>query len=330
MGATGCPPPEGGGGEPRCDPLHPCPPTPPHRPAGHGGAGPPTPQRQRGRPPLPPEGPRRPGRGAQRGPPPRYQLPAPKEPRWTSKPAPAHKDATWAAPGDSKRARTGAVCGPRSPWPKRRQRHLLCCLHREGRGTDRGKATPPPTYPPCCTTGEDGLQAAPPPQPPALERPRSADPPHGERPAPSQVGGRQDRAAQPQSKPNGARDRGRTRGGALTAWNGPTRAQSTRGGGGGGRRRRESPSAHTHRGHAGNTRRATGHSPRHAQTAWNGVPESEDKGHPDGTARHTQRRKRGAGRGKRGRHKTRQRPQPPRTGRERGAHTTRALQPPRQ
>ena len=55
-----------------------------------------------------------------------------------------------------------------------------------------------------------------------------------------------------------------------------------------------------------------------------------EKGHPDGTARHTQRRKGGAGRGKRGRHNTPHRPQPPRTGRERRAHTTRALHPPRQ
>ena len=80
-------------------------------------------------------------------------------------------------------------------------------------------------------------------------------------------------------------------------------------GGGGGPR--ESASAHTHRGHQGKTRRATGPSPRNAQTAWNGVPASEDKGHPDGTARHTQRGKRGAGRGKRGTHDTWHRPEPP-------------------
>ena len=52
---------------------------------------------------------------------------------------------------------------------------------------------------------------------------------------------------------------------------------------------RESASAHTRKGHAGTTRRATGPSARNAQTTWNGVPASEDKGHPDGTARHTQR-----------------------------------------
>ena len=80
------------------------------------------------------------------------------------------------------------------------------------------------------------------------------------------------------------------------------------GGGSGGR---GSASAHTHKGHAGNSRRATGPSSRNAQTAWNGVPASEGKGHPDGTARHTQRGTRGAGRGKRGRHDTRDRPEHP-------------------
>ena len=88
------------------------------------------------------------------------------------------------------------------------------------------------------------------------------------------------------------------------------RATPTRGGGAG-RGRRGSASAHTHKGHAGETRRGTRPSPRNAQTACNGVPASEGKGHPDRTARHTPRRTRGAGRGKRGRHDTRPRPEPP-------------------
>ena len=75
------------------------------------------------------------------------------------------------------------------------------------------------------------------------------------------------------------------------------RAPQQPGEGGGGRRRRGSASAHTHNGHAGNTRRATGLSLRNAQSAWNGVPAIEGKGHPDGTARHTQCGARGAGRG---------------------------------
>ena len=85
-------------------------------------------------------------------------------------------------------------------------------------------------------------------------------------------------------------------------------ATPPRGGGGG---RRGSASAHTRKEHAGTTRRANGPSTRNTQTAWNGVPASEGKGHPDGTARHTQRGTRGAGRGKRQRHNTRCRPEPP-------------------
>ena len=115
-----------------------------------------------------------------------------------------------------------------------------------------------------------------------------------------------------------SKDRGRTRGGARTTWNGPTSAlcrdrarcarHTTQGGGG---QRRRSASAHRRKGPAGTTRRATRPSTRNAQTAWNGVPASEAKGHPDGTARNTQRGTRGAGRGKRERHNTRYRPETP-------------------
>ena len=80
---------------------------------------------------------------------------------------------------------------------------------------------------------------------------------------------------------------------------------------GGGSGHCESASAHTRKRHAGTTGRATGPSARNAQTAWNGVPASEGKGHPDGTARHTQRGTRGAERGKRKRHDARYRPEPP-------------------
>ena len=146
-------------------------------------------------------------------------------------------------------------------------------------------------------------------------------PPRG-RPAatpttPSQVGGNRDRTAPPKharrSKGPGPDPRGGhgPRGTALPAPSaGTTRdahATPPRGGGG----HRESASAHTRKGHAGTTRRATRPSARNAQTVWNGVPASEGKGHPDRTARHTQRGIRGAGRGKRERHNTRYRPEPP-------------------
>ena len=58
---------------------------------------------------------------------------------------------------------------------------------------------------------------------------RSKAPPRGSPAAapttPSQVGGNRDRTAPPQGTPDGARDRGRTREGARTTWNGPTSAQ---------------------------------------------------------------------------------------------------------
>ena len=79
--------------------------------------------------------------------------------------------------------------------------------------------------------------------------------------------------------------------------------------GGGEQTPQERERTHT-QGHAGTNRRETGPSSRNAQTALNGVPASEGKGHPDGTARHTQRGTRGAGRGKRERHNTRYRPEP--------------------
>ena len=135
---------------------------------------------------------------------------------------------------------------------------------------------------------------------------------------PSQVGGNQDRTAPPQARQTeqgtgaGHAEGHRPRGTALPAPSaGTTRgahATPPRGGGSG---HRGSASAHTRTGHAGTTRRATGPSARNAQTAWNAIPASEGKGHPDGTARHTQRRRRGVGRGKRQGHNTRYRPEPP-------------------
>ena len=48
--------------------------------------------------------------------------------------------------------------------------------------------------------------------------------PTATRTTPSQVGENRDRTPPPPSTPDGARDRGRTRGGARTTWNGPTSA----------------------------------------------------------------------------------------------------------
>ena len=69
--------------------------------------------------------------------------------------------------------------------------------------------------------------------------------------------------------------------------------------------------AHTHAKGMRGYQKGNRISSRNAQTAWNGVPASEGKGHPDRTARHTQRGARGAGRGRRERHNTKYRPEPP-------------------
>ena len=199
---------------------------------------------------------------------------------------------------------------------------LVACPGKAERRTEAGRP-PAPLAPPAAQSEGTAHRRPPPtpPNPPAQEHPGRTDPPHGERTAPSQLGGKRDRAAPPQASQTehgtgaGHAEGHKPRGTALpAAGTGTARgahATPTRGGEGEGSGRRGSASAHTHKGHAGNTTRATGPSPRNAQTAWNGVPASEGKEHPDGTARNTQRRTRGAGRGKRGRHDTRYRPQPP-------------------
>ena len=60
---------------------------------------------------------------------------------------------------------------------------------------------------------------------PRLPAPQDGRPGAAAPATPSQGGGNRDRTAPPPSTPDGARDRGRTRGGARTKWNGPTSAQ---------------------------------------------------------------------------------------------------------
>ena len=134
----------------------------------------------------------------------------------------------------------------------------------------------------------------------------------------SQQGANRDRTAPPQGARQSKRPGQDTRRGTdhmerpyQRPVPGPREVRTPHHPGGGGGGRRGSASAHTCKGHAGTTRRATGLSARNAQTAWYGVPASEGKEHQDGTAGHTQRGTRGAGRGKRERHNTRYRPEPP-------------------
>ena len=203
-----------------------------------------------------------------------------------------------------------------------------------GRGTPaarpRGRAAGGGTAPDTRRPSQQWQAAPPPGMAPHHPAARS---PHGAC-RPSQVGGNPDRTAPPkacqteQGTGAGHAEGHEPRGTALRAPSagtaGGAHATSPRGAGSG---RGGSVSAHTRKGHAGTTRRATGPDSRNAQTAWNGVLASEGKGHPDRTARHKQRGTRGAGRGERERHNTRYRPEPPEpaagTAQTRTGHCTR-------
>ena len=118
-------------------------------------------------------------------------------------------------------ARKGARCGTGAVSPHPHQLHP----EHTSRGTPaaraRGRAVGGGTAPDTRRPSKQ-WQATPPrgrpPTTPAARSPHRAC-------RPSQVGGNRDRTAPPPSTPDGARDPGRTRGGARTTWNGPTSAQ---------------------------------------------------------------------------------------------------------
>ena len=194
--------------------------------------------------------------------------------------------------------RTGAPHGPRPGTTREREpeqygghaihdqsdandtRFVACPGKAEGR-TEVGRP-PAPQGPPAATPGRTAHRPRPPPRPPAPERPGRAGPPQGGHTTPSQARGERDRAAPPpQQTKQSTGPRQDTRR-STDRVERPYRRQAPgprevraphrpRGGGG----RRGSTRASTHKGHAGNTRRATRPSPRNAQTAWNGIPASE-------------------------------------------------------
>ena len=154
------------------------------------------------------------------------------------------RDALPPTPRRATPARKVARCGAGAGSPRQHRPHL----GHTGRGT-------PATRPRGRAAGEGTATASDTRRPsqPAPRHTNDTDPPHGGRTTPSQEGGNRDRTAPPPSTPDGARDRGRTRGGARTTLNGPTSAQcrdsagcarhTTKGGGGA----RERERTHTQR-----------------------------------------------------------------------------------
>ena len=196
-----------------------------------------------------------------------------------ARPAPPLQPPAPAGTTENKRVRANALGRHTDRARKRYGRHALhdqsgasdiCFVACPGKEEGQNEAGRPPA-PPAPPAAQSGGKAhrPPPPHPPhrsAQERPGRADPPHGERTAPSQVGGKRERTAPPQARQTehgtgaGHAEGQGPRGMALPAPSTGTargvRATPT-GGGGGGSGRRGSASAHTHKGHAGNTRRAT-------------------------------------------------------------------------
>ena len=95
----------------------------------------------------------------------------------------------------------------------------------------------------------------------APHHPRGTQPPHGVQAKPGREEAGPDRP--PPSTPDGARDRGRTRGGAQTTWNGPTSAQC---------RDRATCARHTTQGGGAEAAGARAHT--HAKGTW-GLPEGQ-------------------------------------------------------
>ena len=228
--------------------------------------------------------------------------------------------------------RNGMAATPSMARATSRTPALLPAQGRQRDGPRQGD--PQPHWPPGRTDRGNGTQAATPPPipPPSAGTPRTRRPTprgaHSPKPGRGETapgapppppkgthkGKRNKRNQTEHGTGAGSAEGHRPSGTALPAPSTGT-ARSVRAtpasGGGGERGRRGSASAHTHKGHAGNTRRATGPSPRNAHKACNGIPASEGKGHPDRTARHAQRGTRWAGRGRRGGHHTGHRPDPP-------------------
>ena len=137
---------------------------------------------------------------------------------------------------------------------------------------------------------------APPPRPPGRRTARTHRPTHMGQATQSQAGERRDQAPPPRPRAKKA-EHGTGAGNAegheppgpalpapCTGTARSPRATPTRGGG---RVPRGTTGARTRNRHAVRTRRATGPTPENAETAWNGAPAAERRGHQDRTTRNT-------------------------------------------
>ena len=260
------------------------PPRAPHRPASRGGSSPHPPEAE-GKSPLPPAGPQRPRGGPEQAPPPRPSCLHPQEPRRTS--------------GGRQHARAPHRPRPETASEHEPERYGGHALHDQNDASDtrivgcsgeaegRNEAGRPPAQL-APLAAQTGARRSPPPHPippPGTGTPRTRRPTrrgaHNPEPGRGETG--------PGRPPPQARQTEQGTGAGWAEGHGPcgtalpapsartargARATPT-GGEEGGRGRRGSASAHTHKEHAGNTRRATGPSSRNAQTAWNGVPAGE-------------------------------------------------------
>ena len=216
---------------------------------------------------------------------------------------------------------------------------LLPAQGRQRDGPRQGH--PLPHWPPGRTDQGNGTQASPPQNPPpgaGTPQTRRPTPRGAHSPKPGRVETGLGRPP-PKNQPNGAWDRGSMRGGARTEWNGPTSAQhrdcakracqTNQGRGGGAWTPRERERTHTQmtrgeyqKGNRTEPAERTDRMEWHTSDRGQGTPRRDGPPH---TAQDTRGGKRETGRT---RHQAAARD--PRTGRERRAHTTRALRPPRQ
>ena len=199
-------------------------PHPPHRPASQGGAGPRPPEAEEVIPP-PPGTTAAPGRKAGAGPAPTPQPPAPTgttmDKRTRANTPGRNTDRARRQQASTNRRGMGATRSMARATPR-----TPALLPAQGRQRDRPRqGDPPPHWPPRPHSRGERRTGRPPTPCPGAGTPQTRRPtPQGAH-SPKPGRGETGPPPPPKNKPNGAQDRGTTRGGARTAWNGPTSTQ---------------------------------------------------------------------------------------------------------